>query len=421
MTLPRHSYSMRAIKPALFASYLLFQVVCTSTACTSHISACVSRRFCKNEQEFLTHICDFKDGRSQVTDPKVCNNTLQMTLTRSPALGECLCYSSVSCSTLQQMCSQCQHHLAQENKKHDAEWQTGGHKINRSCLEEIMACIEDEMCNRKMVPFVQACSAHQCKPLQCRQATGHFYSTLPLNRAETMVFCECDREDQECQEMKDSLHSGSCVTDESQTPWTCLEMLDSCTGDVLCRQRINRYLSDCFGAVEAPLDHQHSASDWLQLLDPDFFLGEQQQCRVAFVATMGSVLQNPCICDRLHHQDLHKCNRLQQLFQNKSLFKLSRTKETLRHKLSDEINVRPQPTNESSSEQQLTDESSTELLSDQLFYLLIYISVLTMVVLFAVSLILHRLRRLHQAAGKRQGFEAHQSKSLMLVSDNIGL
>lgn len=98
-----------------------------------------------------------------------------------------------------------------------------------------MACIEDEMCNRKIVPFVQACSADQCKPHQCRQAMGHFYSTLPHNRAEAMVFCECDREDQECQQMKDSLHSGSCVTDESQTPWTCLEMLDSCSGDVLCR------------------------------------------------------------------------------------------------------------------------------------------------------------------------------------------
>ncbi|XP_057193187.1 GDNF family receptor alpha-like isoform X2 [Triplophysa rosa] len=412
MQLTRHSYSMRAIKAALIVSCLLCQVVRTSTACTSHMGACVSPRFCKNEQ----------DGSGQLTDPKLCNNTLQMTLTRSPALGECLCYSSDPCSTLQQMCSQCQHHSAQENKKHDAEWQTGGqidHRINRSCLEEIMACIEDEMCNRKMVPFVQACSAYHCKSLQCRQAMGHFYSTLPHSRAETMVFCECDREDQECQQMKDSLHSGSCVTDESQTPWTCLEMLDSCSGDVLCRQIFNSYLSDCFGAEKAPLDHQYSASDWLQLLDPDFFLGEQQQCRVAFVATMGSVLHHPCICDRLHHQDLHKCTRLQQLFQNKSLFKLSRTKETLRHKLSDEINVGPQPTNESSSEQQLTNELSTKLLSDQLLYLLIYISVLMVVVMFAVSLVLHRLRRLHQAAGKQQGFEAHQSKSLMLVSDNI--
>lgn len=86
------------------------------------------------------------------------------------------------------------------------------------------------------------------------------------------------------------------------------------------RQRLNRYLSDCFGAEETPHDHQHSASDWLQLLDPDFFLREKQQCRVAFVATMGSVLHRPCICDRLHHQDLHKCNRLQHFFQNKSLF-----------------------------------------------------------------------------------------------------
>lgn len=86
-----------------------------------------------------------------------------------------------------------------------------------------------------MVPFVQACSDQECKPHQCRQAMGHFYSTLPHNRAETLVFCECDRDDQECQQMKDSLLSGSCETDESEAPWTCLEVLDSCSGDILCR------------------------------------------------------------------------------------------------------------------------------------------------------------------------------------------
>ncbi|XP_065104124.1 GDNF family receptor alpha-like [Paramisgurnus dabryanus] len=387
------------------------------------MDACVSHHFCKNEQGFFRQICDFKDGSCQLTDPKICNGTLQMILTRSAALGDCLCYTSDPCSTLQQLYSQCQQHL--EKKELEAKWQASaqtGH--GKSCLEETMACLEDEICNRNMVPFVQACSPHKCRPRRCRQAMGQFYSALPHNIAEKLVFCDCDREDQECQQMKTSLHSSSCETDHVQTPWTCLEMLDCCSEDQRCRKTFTRYLSECFGAEELPYDGR-STSDWLQQLDPDFFLGEEHQCRVAFVATMGSVLHNPCVCDGVPHHDLHRCNELQQIFQNKSLFKLSRTKDKLsdetsvRYELTNDSSVQHQPTNDSSAGWQLTNESSAVQLSDQLLYFLTYVSVLTVVVLLTVSLVLHRLRRLHQAAAKQQRFEAHQSKSLMLVSENI--
>nr|XP_055026759.1 GDNF family receptor alpha-like [Misgurnus anguillicaudatus] len=425
---------MKAMKAALLiVCHLMYQVVSIntsrSTVCISHMDACVSPHFCKNEQDFFSQICDLKDGSCQLTDPKICNGTLQMIMTRSPALGDCLCYTSDPCSTLQQLYSQCQQHLAQEKKELEAKWQASAqighvHHIGKSCLEETMACLEEEVCNRNMVPFIQACSPHKCRPRRCRQAMGQFYSALPHNIAENLVFCECDTEDQECQLMKTSLHSSSCETDHTQTHLTCLEMLDNCSEDKRCRQTFTRYLSKCFGAEEVPYD-DHTTSNWLQLLDPDFFLGEQHQCRVAFVATMGSVLHEPCVCDGVPHHDLHRCNELQHIFQNKSLFKLSRTKDKLpdetsvQYELTNDSSVQHQPTNDSSAGWQPTNESSAVQLSDQLLYLLIYISVLTVVVLLAVSLVLHRLRRLHQAAAKQQSFEAHQSKSLMLVSDDI--
>ncbi|XP_051503437.1 GDNF family receptor alpha-like [Myxocyprinus asiaticus] len=400
---------MRAMKAVLLiVSHLLYQVICINTStspdCISHMDACVSPSFCRNEQAVFRNICDFKDGGCRMTDAKVCNSNLQMMLTRAPVLGECLCSGQDPCSTLQQLYSQCQHHLVR--------------RTNRSCLEEIIACIEDEDCNRQMVPFVQACST-QCDPSECRQAMGQFYSSLPHDVAESLMFCECEREDPECQQMKTSLHCGSCINDELQTPMTCLEMLDSCAGDALCRQTFNRYLSECFGAVEAPYG-EHSTSEWLQHLDPDFFLGEELQCRVAFVATMGSILHNPCTCDGLHHLHQHKCNEFQHMFQNKSLFKLSGTQTNFKEKTSDKSSIEQQPTNQSSIEQQPTITSSIEQqwLSDQLLYLLIYISLLMVVVLFAISLVLHRLRRIHQAAGKAS-FEANQTKSLILSSDNI--
>lgn len=102
-----------------------------------------------------------------------------------------------------------------------------------------------------MVPFVQECNAYQCNPSQCREALRQFYSALPHNVAEKLVFCDCDREDQECQQMKASLHSGSCASDRSQTPRTCLEALDSCSEDTLCRLALNiegKALTKCFTA-----------------------------------------------------------------------------------------------------------------------------------------------------------------------------
>lgn len=415
-----HSHAnniMKVTKAAfLIACALLFQLVSMNTSrttdCTSH---CVSKRFCRSEQPVLRDICNYKDGGCHTTDATVCNATLQMMLSRSPALGECVCSGPDPCRALQQLYSQCQHRL--------------GHHTSRSCLEETKACLGEQSCNGRMVPFVQECNAYQCNLSRCREATRQFYSALPHDVAERLVFCDCDREDQECQQMKASLHSGSCASDPSQTPWTCLEALDRCSGDVSCRQIFNRYLSKCFGAEDAAYD---SPSEWLNLINPDIFIGEDFQCRVAFVETMGSILHHPCTCDGLHHHDQYKCNELKLIFQDKSFFKLSKNKGNFRH---GESNLRQQPTNEPSADQQLlgdetvqhqsgdlrngrpTNESRVEQqwLSDQLLHLLIYVSALTVVVLFVVSLVLLRLRRIHKAAGKPT-FEAHQSKSLTLSS-----
>ncbi|XP_043090486.1 GDNF family receptor alpha-like [Puntigrus tetrazona] len=398
------------------------------------MDACVSPHFCQSEQAVLRDICNFKDGGCHMTDAKLCNATLQMMFSRSPALGQCVCSGPDPCSTIEQLYSQCRHHWAPKNKQLESEWQASDHKegvhqTNQSCLEEIVACLGEKSCNSRMVPFVQECNAYQCNPSQCREAVRQFYSTLPHNVAEKLVFCDCDSEDQECQQMKASLHSGSCASDRSETLWTCLEALDSCSEDTLCRQIFSRYLSKCFGEKES--EHE-TTSEWLSRLDPDFFLGHDLQCRVAFVETMGSILHHPCTCDGLHHHDQYKCNELKHIFQDKSLFTLSGTKGYFRH----ELNTGQQPTSETNTEQQWLsgengqhgqyDESSDgqrpnnqssikqQWLSDQLFYILLYISALMVVVLFAVSLILHRLWRIHQAADKPT-FEA-QSKSLMLSS-----
>ncbi|XP_068069087.1 GDNF family receptor alpha-like isoform X2 [Danio rerio] len=381
---------MRATRAAiLLASHLLFGLVCIdasrSTDCISHMAACVSPHVCKSQQSTLRQTCQFKALKNK-------------------------------------------HLEASDHKAHALH-------ADRPCLEEIAACLGEESCNRPMVPLLQECKASSCN--QCTEAIRQFYSALPHSVAETLVFCECGAQDQQCQEMKALIHYGSCVSEQTQTPWTCLEALDSCFEDASCRQVFDGFLSKCFEAEESAFD---STSDWLYLLDPDFFLGEDVECRAAFVETVGSVLHHPCTCAGLHHHHQYKCDELKLIFQDKSLFKRSRRKDSLLHGKPHEPNTQQQPSNEpspdqqridganlihgqsndSSNGQQATNESHVQqkLLSDQLLYLLIYISALMVLVLFIVSLVLHRVRRIHQAAGKPT-FEDQQSKSLMMLSSVI--
>lgn len=95
-------------------------------------------------------------------------------------------------------------------------------------------CIQDEVCNRQLVPFVQSCSAPQCEDRLCRLAARRFYSNLPENVAEMLVFCQCVMGDQDCQHFQTMLNSNSCKQDHI-AQWNCLEMLDNCTGEKICR------------------------------------------------------------------------------------------------------------------------------------------------------------------------------------------
>lgn len=103
-----------------------------------------------------------------------------------------------------------------------------------SCVQGMTLCIQNESCNRQLVPFVQSCSPPHCEERLCRLAAKQFYSSLPENMAEMVVFCQCEQDDQDCQNFQTMLNSNSCKQDHT-SQWNCLEMLDNCTGERICR------------------------------------------------------------------------------------------------------------------------------------------------------------------------------------------
>ncbi|XP_053476530.1 GDNF family receptor alpha-like isoform X2 [Ictalurus furcatus] len=362
---------------------LVLQTVCTtiSTRCLSLMQPCVSPDLCRSEQTLLRNVCLSEDSSCQMQSSDGCNMTIQAILAHS---RECMCTDEDPCNILQLLASFCHSYLDVEPSRApdksrlatgQASRQANGlhphsdhhlpipvHENNPkeewkesrlltyvpapdiSCVQEMTLCIQDEVCNRQLVPFVQSCSAPQCEERLCRLAARHFYSSLPEKVAEMLVFCQCMTDDQDCQHFQTLLNSNSCKQDKTEQ-WNCLEMLDNCTGEKIC--------------------------------------SENKECRLAFVATMGSVLQSPCTCHGLDHHNLYRCNVLQQAIHNRSYFRPQGLKENL------------------SSTKSKVNKSQQEhsWLNDQSLYIVVAVCVVALVIIaVAIGIIIHKLGKKHSSS-----------------------
>ncbi|XP_019902685.1 GDNF family receptor alpha-like [Esox lucius] len=110
------------------------------------------------------------------------------------------------------------------------------HETGGSCLQQMTICLSDEVCNRWMVPLVEACSSSQCNSTSCQQMAQQFYAGLPYNVAQMFVLCDCEQGDQDCLHVKKGLHSGTCGEhlEEARLP-ICLEIFDNCLMEANCR------------------------------------------------------------------------------------------------------------------------------------------------------------------------------------------
>ncbi|KAF7667069.1 hypothetical protein LDENG_00080020 [Lucifuga dentata] len=178
-------------------------------------------------------------------------------------------------------------------------------------------CVRDVICNRYLVPVRQACAAAQCDNTHCQQVTQQFYGSMPFNVAEMLVMCECEASDENCLHMKDILHSGTC----DDEVWICQDAVVQCLQDWHCRNLLKTFQSKCWRAEDAQCSESDLGSaECISQMDPALILGVDPECRTAFLATLGTALMHPCTCKGLHKDDLLKCNRLQDIFHNRSHF-----------------------------------------------------------------------------------------------------
>ncbi|KAJ8013737.1 hypothetical protein DPEC_G00032900 [Dallia pectoralis] len=247
------------------------------------------------------------------------------------------------------------------------------HETGGSCLQQMTICLNDEVCNRWLVPLVEACSARQCNNTHCQQTAQQFYAGLPHNVAQMFVLCGCDPGDQDCLHMKKSLHSGLCEEQlEEITVPICLEVFHSCLGEMHCRSRLEALLTECWDAEDTPC-RDYGIDACISYLDFALILGGDPECKLALTATMGSTLQRPCTCEGQYSRDLVKCNTIHELLHNRALFMTPMKKESTSY-------VPPQMNGS---------RTGYKWLSDQLLCVFAYV-LLVVVVLTAVMIVFHR-------------------------------
>ncbi|XP_026164699.1 GDNF family receptor alpha-like [Mastacembelus armatus] len=289
--------------------------------CLAAVDTCMSD-LCKSEQAFYNNICD--DEGCQTKGSEVCNMTIQFVLDQFPSLRGCVCsWKGELCGSIQALATQCRTKPAAQQKwSSGMDWQSS-HLIGTvydgvgSCLDQMRACVSDSVCNRHLAPVLQACKADPCVSERCQQVTQQFYGSMPHNVAEMLVMCECDDLDQSCQDMKATLHTGTC----GDEMWICQDTVNQCAHDSNCRHLLKTFQVKCWRSEES----QCSGSDLQDIdcftqMDPALILGTDSECKAAFLATLGTDLHHPCSCEGVGGHDLLTCNRIFHLFHNRSHF-----------------------------------------------------------------------------------------------------
>uniref|UniRef100_W5NJU6 GDNF/GAS1 domain-containing protein n=1 Tax=Lepisosteus oculatus TaxID=7918 RepID=W5NJU6_LEPOC len=220
--------------------------------CASDSSAC------RSAWDLLINVCNATGESCRINLSHRCNMTVQYMMNSYPELKGCLSMEDVSCSILRLIAPQCTDRSAVKPEKDPKRlWESSAlakHAYGRkgSCLDVTRLCLQDEICNRQMVPHIQACSGNpnHCNATHCQRAVQLFYDQMPYSVAVMLAFCDCSPTDDQCLQVKDVLHSRFCSEQQGTSP-TCLEVLDRCLEETSCRHRYEVFHSKCWGGGRA--------------------------------------------------------------------------------------------------------------------------------------------------------------------------
>ncbi|XP_034040812.1 GDNF family receptor alpha-like [Thalassophryne amazonica] len=307
----------------VFSQISDMQISSEPSGCLAVLVACVSD-LCRSEEAFYSGTCGVNDRACRLKGSTVCNMTIQAVLNQYPSLHGCVCtWEEELCDSLQALATQCLQKTGQQKTGAAMDWKSSsltGYAYDGagSCLEQTQVCIGDVVCNRHLAVVLQACTPELCDSRRCQHATQMFYGSMPHNVAEMLLMCDCDTLDNNCMQAKSVLHGGTC----GEKTTFCQETVNRCVGDSYCRNLLKTFRAKCW----APEDVQCDDSDLeyhacLTQMDPAGLLSHDYDCKMSFLAAVGTALLQPCTCKGLHSNDLRKCNMLYDVLHNRSHFR----------------------------------------------------------------------------------------------------
>uniref|UniRef100_A0A8D0YF40 GDNF/GAS1 domain-containing protein n=1 Tax=Sus scrofa TaxID=9823 RepID=A0A8D0YF40_PIG len=189
----------------------------------------------------------------------------------------------------------------------------------QSCLEVAEACVRDTVCNAQLALYLKACSANGnlCDVKHCQAAIRFFYQNMPFNVAQMLAFCDCAPSDIPCQQSKEALHSKPCALNRVPAP-TCLDVIRSCQNDELCRRRYRIFQAKCWQHVTAKCHDDETCISTLN--KQDFTCSRSDDCKAAYMGTLGTALQGQCTCRTTTQSEESLCKIFQHMLHGKSCF-----------------------------------------------------------------------------------------------------
>ncbi|KAG8524187.1 GDNF family receptor alpha-like, partial [Galemys pyrenaicus] len=282
--------------------------LCLENESTAQTIDCIRlREQCLNDTNECKHLwrtmedaCRVSDNLCKMKDASRCNLSIHSFMESNFQFKNCLCTDDLYCTVNKLFGEKCLNESDNMKEDNKFNWNLSTlsyHETKgiQSCLEVTEACVGDVVCNAQLVPYLKACSANGnlCDVKHCQAAIRFFYENMPFNIAQMLAFCDCAQSDIPCQQSKEALHSKPCAVNIVPPP-TCLHVIHSCRHDELCRRRYKTFLSKCWQNVTSRCQEDETCISTFSR--QDLTCSGSDDCKAAYVGTLGTVLRVPCTC-----------------------------------------------------------------------------------------------------------------------------
>ncbi|XP_008070014.1 GDNF family receptor alpha-like [Carlito syrichta] len=280
---------------------------------------------CRHAWRVMEHACDDSDPGDpcKMRNSSHCNLSIQSLVESNLPLKECLCTDDLYCTVNRFLGKRCIN-KSDNIKESEFKWNPSslshhGFKRIWSCLEVAKACVGDVVCNAQLAPYLKACSANgnSCDVKHCQAAIRFFYQNLPFNIAQMLALCDCAPSDIPCQQSKEALHSKPCAVNIVPPP-TCLNVIHSCRNDELCRRPYRTFQSKCWQRVTGKCHEDETCIGTLS--KQDLTCSGTDDCKAAYIGTLGTPLQVQCTCRTIPQSEESLCKIFQHMLHRKSCF-----------------------------------------------------------------------------------------------------